>query len=129
MKRLVLALLMAAGTALPAFAADPVIGMWKTEVDDGAYAYVDVHMCGAKICGTIMQTFNSSGEYQSPNLGKDIIRDMVSNGNGKYSGDVWRPSNDKIYLGKLELNGDSLKMKGCVAGGLFCSSQTWSRMQ
>ena len=128
MKKLVLGLILAIFAGLPAFAADPVIGMWKTEVDDGAYAFVDIHMCGAKICGTIMQTFNSDGEYQSPNIGKDIIRGMVAGSGGKYAGNVWRPSNDKIYVGKLVLNGDSLKMKGCVAGGLICSSQNWTRM-
>ncbi len=129
MKKLFLGLIVAIFTAFPAFAADPVLGVWQTEVDDGSYAYVDIHMCGAKICGTIARTFDSSGEYQSENIGKDILRDMVSNGGGKYSGNVWRPSNDKIYIGKLELNGDSLKMKGCVAGGLFCKSNNWSRVQ
>ena len=28
------------GLAAPAMAADPVLGIWQTEVDDGAYAYV-----------------------------------------------------------------------------------------
>lgn len=129
MKKLVLGLILAIFTALPAFAADPVIGLWQTQVDDGSFAFVDVHMCGDKICGTIVRTFDSNGETQSQNIGKDIIRDMVAAGDGKYSGNVWRPSNDRIYVGKLELNGDRLKMKGCVAGGLICSSQTWARIQ
>ena len=62
------------------------------------------------------------------NLGKDIIQGMVPSGNGKYAGSVWRPSNGKIYVGKLVLSGDTLKMKGCIAGGLICSSQNWSRL-
>lgn len=115
-------------SATIAAAQDPVIGIWKTEVDDGAYAHVDVKMCGDKICGTIARTFDSNGEYQSKNLGKDIIQGMVPSGNGKYAGSVWRPSNGKIYVGKLVLSGDTLKMKGCIAGGLICSSQNWSRL-
>ena len=111
-----------------AIAKDAVLGIWKTEVDDGAYAHVDVHMCGELICGTIARTFDASGEYESKNLGKDIIRNMAPNGDGRYAGQVWRPSNDKIYVGKLILEGDNLKMKGCVAGGLICATQNWTRL-
>ena len=128
MKKLLLGLIMAIFTAFPAFAADPMLGLWKTAVDDGAYAHVDIHMCGPAICGTIMRTFNSDGEYASPNIGKDIILNMVPNGSGKYKGNVWRPSNGKTYIGKIVLNGNSLKMSGCVAGGLFCSSSNWTRL-
>ena len=38
-------------------------------------------------------------------------------------------SNDKIYIGKIDLDGDTLYLKGCVAGGLLCASQTWKRVQ
>ncbi|MCI2398927.1 DUF2147 domain-containing protein [Aliiroseovarius subalbicans] len=127
MKKFAIALVALIGMAAPALA-DPVLGMWKTEVDDGKYAHVDVHMCGAKICGKIVKSFENGAEYQSPNQGKNIIRGMVAVGGGKYEGEVWRPSNDKIYIGKLQLNGSKLKMKGCVAGGLLCKSQSWSRL-
>ena len=127
MKKLILGLILAIFAGLPAFAADPLVGLWKTDVDDGAYAFVDIHACGSGFCGTIMRTWDSSGETQSPNIGKDIIRGMEPAGNGKYNGNVWRPSNDKIYIGKLQLNGNSLQMKGCVAGGLICKSSNWTR--
>lgn len=119
------ALVLLAGPAL----ADPVHGMWQTQPDDGAYAHVQMAPCGAAICGVIKRTFNASGEYKSPNLGKKLVIDMVPGGGGKYAGQVWRPSNDKIYVGKIELAGDSLKLAGCVAGGLICSRQTWTRVK
>ena len=128
MKKLLMTLVVLAFSSLPALA-DPLVGLWKTDVDDGAYAYVDIHSCGAGFCGTITRTFNSDGEYQSPNIGKDIIRGMEPAGSGKYAGNVWRPSNGKIYIGKINLNGDSLTMKGCVAGGLICKGSTWTRVQ
>jgi len=118
------ALVLGAGTAL----ADPVEGVWQTQVDDGAYAHVAIKPCGAAFCGTIARTFKDGGEYKSPNIGKQIVIDMTPNGGGKYEGKVWRPSNGKIYMGKLELNGDQLKMGGCVAGWLICSKQTWARI-
>ncbi|SFQ96628.1 DUF2147 domain-containing protein [Poseidonocella sedimentorum] len=112
-----------------AASADPIEGIWQTQVDDGAYAYVTMAPCGAAFCGTLSRTFNTDGEYKSPNLGKLLVRDMTATGGGKYEGKVWRPSNDKVYMGKMELAGDRLKMKGCVAGGLLCSSQTWARIK
>ncbi len=77
----------------------------------------------------ISRTFNSGGEYNSENKGKTLVINMAAQGGGKYKGKVWRPSNDKIYIGKMQLNGNSLKLQGCVAGGLLCSSQSWSRIQ
>ncbi len=115
--------------ATPLWAADPLEGMWQTQVDDGAFAYVEITPCGAALCGVMKRSFNADGEYQSDNLGRTLVIDMVPSGGDRYKGQVWRPSNDKVYIGRIVLNGNSLKMKGCVAGGLLCASQTWSRLQ
>ncbi|WP_305971205.1 MULTISPECIES: DUF2147 domain-containing protein [unclassified Mameliella] len=117
------------GILAGAAAADPIEGVWKTQPDDGSYAHIVMGPCGGKICGKIARTFNAGGEYTSPTKGKTLVIDMVPQGGGKYEGKVWRPSNDKIYLGKMTLNGSSLKLRGCVAGGLICSAQTWRRVQ
>lgn len=123
--------LVAAALVLGATAAfaDPVEGVWQTQADDGAYAHVTIAPCGAAFCGVISRTFKDGAEYQSPNLGKQIVIDMVPQGDGTYDGKVWRPSNDKIYVGGIELNGDSMKLAGCVAGGLICKKQAWSRVK
>lgn len=120
----VAALLLGAGAAL----ADPVLGTWQTEPDDGAFAHVRMQPCGDAICGTIARTFNAEGEYRSDTIGRQIVRGMVPQGDGRYEGRVWRPSNDRVYLGKIDLEGDRLKLRGCVAGGLICASQTWARV-
>ncbi|WP_420005749.1 DUF2147 domain-containing protein [Arenibacterium sp. LLYu02] len=129
MKHLIASALASLALSTAAFAADPVEGTWKTQPDDGAYAYVEIKPCGAAFCGTIARTFNDQGEYQSPNLGKTLVIDMVPQGDGAYEGQVWRPSNDKIYIGKMDLSGDDIKLRGCVAGGLICSKQSWSRVK
>jgi len=110
-------------------AADPAEGVWQTQVDEGAYAHVTLSSCGNAVCGEISRTFDSDGEYQSENIGRQIVIDMVPQGDGTYEGSVWRPSNDKIYIGKMELDGDRLRLRGCVLGGLICSSQTWARIE
>ncbi|WP_370287232.1 DUF2147 domain-containing protein [Pseudooceanicola nanhaiensis] len=118
----------AAALALTAGAAsaDPVEGMWKTEVDDGAYAIVRMAPCGAKICGTIARTFNSGGEYRSPSIGKALVWDMEPQGGGAYAnGKIWRPSNDKVYKSKMQMSGDDLKVSGCI--GPICLGQNWTR--
>lgn len=118
--------------ALAAFAAPVVaeeaVGVWQTEVDDGAYAHITIAPCGDAVCGVISRTFNADGEYQSENIGKTLVIDMVAQGGGAYEGSVWRPSNDKIYIGKMDVTGDALRLRGCVAGGLICSSQNWQRV-
>ena len=105
-------------TAGAALAADPIEGIWQTQPDEGAFAHVTVAPCGGAFCGTISRTFQNGSEYRSPNLGRQIVIDMAPQGNGDYSGKVWRPANDKIYNGKAS-----------VAGGLICKSQTWARVR
>ena len=129
MKRTIIAAIVGIGFAGTAMAADPAVGVWKTQPDDGAYAHVKITPCGGAICGTIQRTFNASGEYKSENIGKQLVIDMKPDGSGKYAGKVWRPSNNKIYIGKMTVAGNSLKLSGCVAGGLLCSKQDWQRVQ
>lgn len=117
------ALVVAAGAAF----ADPVEGIWKTQEDDGAYAHVAFAPCGTALCGTIQRTFNASGEYKSPNIGKRLVWDMVPDGKGSYaSGRIWQPSTDKVYRSKMALSGRTLRVSGCV--GPICKKQTWSRV-
>jgi uncharacterized protein (DUF2147 family) len=111
-----------------AAAADPVLGTWQTQPDEGSYAHIAMAPCGAAVCGKIARTFNADGEYASDTIGKTLVIDMVPAGDGTYEGSVWRPSNDRIYIGKMTLTGDRLALRGCVAGGLICSKQTWARI-
>ena len=128
MKTRIIAIAAALAFGSAAQAQDTAVGVWQTEVDDGAYAHVTVAPCGAAVCGTISRTFNGSGEYQSPNLGRQIVIDMVPQGGGAYEGQVWRPSNNKMYIGKMDVSGNALRLRGCVAGGLICASQNWTRV-
>ena len=126
----IIAALLAATFATAASAQDAAIGTWQTEVDDGAFAYVDVTPCGAAVCGTIKQTYKADGTpYQSENIGRQIVIGMTPNGDGTYAGQVYRPSNGKTYVGKMQVNGNALRLQGCVAGGLLCASQNWARIQ
>lgn len=119
------AFVLGAGAAL----ADPIEGIWQTQPDEGAFAYVTIAPCGGAFCGTISRTFKDKAEYQSPNIGRQIVIDMAPQGGGSYAGKVWRPANDKIYTGKASVSGNQMSLSGCVAGGLICKSQNWVRVQ
>lgn len=112
-----------------AAAADQIEGVWQTDDDDGAFAHVTIAPCGDGFCGTISRTFNRQGEFASPNQGRQIVRDMVPNGADSYEGVVWRPSNGKTYIGKVDLDGDRMALRGCITGGLICARQNWTRVR
>lgn len=124
-------LMLAAGFALVAggAAADPIEGVWQTQPDEGSFAHVTIAPCGGAFCGTITRTFKDRAEYQSPNLGRQIVIDMAPQGGGAYAGRVWRPANDRVYAGKASVQGGQMSLSGCVAGGLLCKSQTWVKVQ
>ncbi|MEO0401436.1 MAG: DUF2147 domain-containing protein [Pseudomonadota bacterium] len=109
------------GTAL----AEPAAGTWKTQTgDSGAFLHVKIAPCGSNICGTIVKVVNSD---DTSSQGKPIIWDMQAKGNGSYSGGkIWAPDTDKTYRSKMSLNGNALKVSGCV--GPICRGQTWTRI-
>ena len=86
MKQLILAAAAAFAMAGAVSAKDAAIGTWQTEVDDGAFAYITIAPCGAAVCGIIARTFNADGEYQSENLGRQLVIDMVPTGAASYQG-------------------------------------------
>lgn len=129
MKKLALAAaLVMLGTA--AFA-DPVEGLWKTAPDDnGNYGHIKVTTCGATICGTLVKAFDGTGaEIDSPNVGRQIIWDMVPYGDGFYDdGQIYSPDRDKTYNSEMQMNGNSLTVKGCVLG-ICRDGGTWKRVK
>ena len=130
MKKLCFAATMAMMTTGAAFA-DPVEGLWKTEPGDtGGYLYVTMAKCGDAICGTIKQAFKASGVNSDgyEHLGKRMIWDMKTKSGGAYSGGkIWAPDRDKTYKSKLQLNGDTMEVSGCVL--VVCRDQNWTRVK
>lgn len=127
MNKMILAAVFTVASAVTAMA-DPVDGVWKTQVDDGAYAHITMSGCGSSICGVISRTFDGSGETKSENIGRKLVWDMKSSGGGAYKGGkIWQPSTDKIYSSKMSLKGNTLKVSGCF--GPICKKQTWKRVK
>ncbi len=115
--------------ATPAFAADPVLGTYKTQPDDnGNFGHVELYDCDGSICGVIRKAFDGSGaEIDSANIGKRMLWDMRADGGGAYSGGkIWAPDRDKTYKSKMELSGSSLSVSGCVL--VICRAQNWTKV-
>lgn len=123
---LALGLAMAAGAAQ----AEGISGVFQTQANDkGDVGMVRFAPCGDRWCGTLVKSFNGKGqEVASPNRGRTIVGNMVDEGGGKFSGGtIWDPGADKTYTSKMVLNGDVLKVSGCVS--IICRSQTWRRVR
>jgi uncharacterized protein (DUF2147 family) len=85
--------------------------------------------CGAKLCGKLVKSFDSTGaEKASENIGRNIISETVPTGDGQYKGKIYSPDRDKTYSSKLVLKGDALKVSGCVLG-ICRDGGTWQRVK
>ena len=94
--------------------ADPIEGDWRTEAGSTAA----IGACGSGYCITL-----KSGAHAGKRIGT-----FRADGGNRYSGKITDPSNDRTYTGKATLAGSTLKMSGCVLGGLICKSQNWKKM-
>lgn len=120
-------------------AAEPT-GTWSTE---GGLSRVRISPCGSALCGTVISLKEpndpetgkpkldknnaDTGKRSRPLIGVPIVLGMQKSGD-KWQGQVYNASDGKTYSGGLTLVGnDSLKLEGCVLGGMICKAQTWTR--
>lgn len=128
MTRLLGILLLTAGAA----AADPAEGVWRTQSnDEGSFADVRIAPCGAALCGRLQTAYGPAGRpIEVPDPDATIVAGMRPSGGGAYAGGtITDPQAGRTYRAKMALSGDSLRVSGCVAGGLLCRSQTWQRVR
>ena len=126
MRRNILTGLAVLGLAASAAAADPVEGTWRSQPgENGSSITVAIAACGGQICGTVASL---DGPGDQSVVGRRIIWDMQPQGDGRYrGGKIWAPDQDKTYNAKMTLQGNALKVEGCVL--VLCRSQTWSRVR
>jgi uncharacterized protein (DUF2147 family) len=130
--KLAVALLALAALAAPASAQDST-GTWLTASGE---TRVRIAPCGGNVCGTIVWTKNTGAKDEhNPNaalktrsvVGINMIN-MKPAGDKKWSGTLYNPQEGKTYSGTLtQIDANTLSLSGCVAG-VFCRSQTWTRV-
>jgi uncharacterized protein (DUF2147 family) len=99
--------------AAPAQAPTTPLGVWNTEKNKGM---VRIEQCGQNLCGNAV-----------PN-GEKILINMKPSGT-KWTGRIHDPDSGKVYDSSIAMKGpNTLRVQGCVFGGLFCGGQTWNRV-
>jgi uncharacterized protein (DUF2147 family) len=113
--------IVAAVSCLPASAFAGPVGEWR--IADGT-ANVAIHNCGGDLCGYV-----SWSKDQGAMVGKPVLVGMKPIG-GAWAGSVLNARDGQKYIARMSLRGErTLKIEGCVIGGLICGGQEWSRLK
>lgn len=94
-------------------AADPIEGNWRT----ADLSIARIFGCADSFCIAL-----ETGEFAGKEIGK-----LKLAGEGKYTGKVVDPTDDREYTGQATLKGNELKLSGCALK-IFCQTQVWSRI-
>ena len=126
-------LAIAAVVATPALAGDPT-GVWMRS---NGNSKIRIDNCGSAVCGTVVweknprkDTFNPDpAKRDQPVTGVRVLLGMKPSGTpDQWKGEVYNAEDGKTYTGYITLqDASTLKLQGCVLGGLICKSDTWSR--
>ncbi len=104
---------------------------------------VKVTDCGNKLCAAIVALKQPISKIDGkpkvdrenpdpdlrgrPLIGLSILIGMKSDGEGKWTGAIYNPDDGRTYSSTVKLDGDSLKVKGCVIGFL-CKTNVFQRV-
>jgi uncharacterized protein (DUF2147 family) len=104
-----------------AFAESGLIGEWQTQ--DGA-ANIAIKPCGANLCGYV-----SWSKEGAAFVGSQVLVNMKPDGR-MWRGTVINVANGQNYAARMSLqSAETLKIEGCVMGGMICGGQRWSRVK
>ncbi len=105
---------------------------------------IQIYKCGNSYCGKVVwlrepidpatgkpKTDNKNPDasrHNRPLIGTRVILNMQPDGENKWRGRVYVADEGKIYNGTMELtNPNTLKLAGCVLGGLICKKTRMTR--
>ena len=139
MKTLSAALAAALLLAVPAYAASPASGLWRTPAYNGEVQITD---CGQALCGKIVTSDRikvdptlTDTKNKDPALRARLIKDlpMLEGFTGGPTvwkgGTVYNPDDGGTYKGSITLvDPDTLKLTGCIFVPL-CKTQVWTRIK
>ena len=137
-----LILLMAVGAWAQETPGDAGLGQWLTEGDK---AVVEIFKCEDRYCGKIVwlkKPKNPDGsdvlDTENPDpskrnrtvIGLNLVWGFrYDESKGWVDGSIYDPDNGKTYSCKMNLEGDTLKVRGYVGISLFGRTTVWKRKQ
>jgi uncharacterized protein (DUF2147 family) len=139
-------LAIAAMAALPAFAQDTPVGLWKNidDVSGKPKALIRITETNGVLEGKIEKLFRDADQDQNPVcdkcsdvrknqpiLGMVMLNGLKKDGNEYNGGEILDPNNGKVYRSKLKVaeGGKKLEVRGYIGMPLLGRSQTWVREQ
>ena len=64
-----------------------------------------------------------------PLAGVSILMGMKQTGKDEWEGRVYNPKDGRIYDANMsQPQADTIKLEGCVLGGIICDGETWTRV-
>jgi uncharacterized protein (DUF2147 family) len=110
-------------------------GVWR--VEDGT-ANVEIAPCGEALCGTVAWISKPElkdnknpdiSKRNRPVLGITVLQEMKAEGKNSWAGTIYNARDGSTYKAKMSMHGDNtLRVEGCIAGGMLCGGQDWSRV-
>jgi len=133
-------------TALPAFAQDTPVGLWKNIDDESGKpkALIRITEANGVLEGKIEKLFRDAGQDQNPVcdkcsdarknqpvIGMVMLSGLKKDGNEYNGGEILDPNNGKVYRSKLKVTdgGKKLEVRGYIGMPMLGRSQTWVREQ
>lgn len=106
-------------------------GVWRNPQNS---VHVRAQACGERMCGVVVWA-NDKAKADArrggtdPLVGLTLFRDFKEEKEGRWRGKVFVPDIGRTYSGTITvLDSNRLEGKGCLAGGLLCKSQIWTKL-
>lgn len=125
-----LALVPAAGQAQGG-PADQIMGTW---INPRGTVKVETGLGGVNLCGKVVWAAPAAEADARDSgiaelVGTELLRDYRTMGNGRYQGSVYIPDMGRTFYSTIaQQNPQSIRISGCILGGLICKSQDWHRV-
>ncbi len=125
--RLAISAFLAATASGAAIAAVPTCD-WRTE--DGI-AFIRVDYCRGALWGVVAWEREPGRDRRSgrPTLGSAVLMNMRPSSQARWDGQIYNAQNGQTYNANVRMVTDNtLRVEGCVMGGVFCGGQRWTRV-
>ena len=110
-----------------ALAAEPT-GDWR--VEDGS-AIIRIDNCRGALWGVVAWEKVPGRDERNgrPTLGSPVLINMRASSQARWDGQIYNAQNGQTYRANVRMVGDNtLRVEGCVMGGVFCGGQRWTRV-
>lgn len=136
LKSVVLALVAFCASTLPGMTQQPgILGLWLTSDQ----VHIEIKRCPEGYCGFVAKAIRpgyTDQRNKDPNLrnrpidGLQIMSLQPTTRSHVFEGSLYNPLDGNTYGGGVEVvDGNTIKMRGCVFFNLLCRSENWVRLR